>query len=301
MAITPQPDPPSLPSPPAPTRTPRTTRPARALIGWMAPDEAHLTLNGRVAEAPVSLEHARRAQQAREAVAERQGTFSQSDLIEAAPPDLDEYIATLMASPPAAPFRDEGWKVAIVDLAKIIAIQPHVHIDHGRERVRDIEPHDVRAMAAVTLPLPAVEELPAQLDSFQRSLLVSSADPNLRILGPWASQVEPGVAALGFTVAIAPSYMQVARFRGRYLLRDGYHRAVAFLQRGFTKVPAFVRDFSAFENLEVPVGLLPPAAYLGDQPPFLTDYLDNTVAADVHMPVMQKFVVVNGLELNSAA
>ena len=54
--------------------------------------------------------------------------------------------------------------------------------------------------------------------------MISSANPNLRIVGNWAGQVQPGVIGMGFAVAISTSFVQVARVQNRYVLRDGYHR-----------------------------------------------------------------------------
>jgi hypothetical protein len=60
-----------------------------------------------------------------------------------------------------------------------------------------------------------------------------------------------------------------------------------------------VKDFAAFEEVGLPHGLLPQASYLGDRPPLLPDYLDDSVAADTLLPLTQKMVVIQGLELNS--
>jgi hypothetical protein len=63
--------------------------------------------------------------------------------------------------------------------------------------------------------------------------------------------------------------------------------------------PALVKEFQSFEEVGLPQGLLPQGAYPGDKPPRLTDYLDDLVAADTSVPVVQKMVVVQGLELSS--
>ena len=68
---------------------------------------------------------------------------------------------------------------------------------------------------------------------------------------------------------------------------------------GIRHVPALVRDYESFEQVDLPQGLLPQAAYLGERPPILSDYHDDQVAANTTLPVVQKMVVVQGLELNS--
>ena len=104
-------------------------------------------------------------------------------------------------------------------------------------------------------------------------------------------------AVFGFIVGVSGSFMQVASFRGRLLLRDGYHRALGLISRDIFEVPVFYREFETFEDLRVPPGMLPQDAYLGDRPPLLTDYLNSAVSAITTVPAMQKVVVVQALEI----
>ena len=110
-------------------------------------------------------------------------------------------------------------------------------------------------------------------------------------------QVQRGVVVFGFAVGVYSSFLQVAVYRGRFLLHDGYHRAYGFLTRGISRVPAIVKEFPTFDAMRLPPGLLPQDAYLGVRPPFLTDYLDETVPAAVELPATQKVVVIQALEL----
>ncbi len=84
--------------------------------------------------------------------------------------------------------------------------------------------------------------------------------------------------------------------QGRYVMRDGYHRAFGLLSRGITRVPAYVRNFDTTENL-APVGTLPQAAWLGDRPPLLRDYHDDHVAESVSLPAQHRMIVIHALEL----
>ena len=88
----------------------------------------------------------------------------------------------------------------------------------------------------------------------------------------------------------------MARIGDRLLLRDGYHRAVGFLARGVHVIPCLTREFDNLEKL-APSGMLPQNAFLGARPPLLPDYLDDTVAIDVEVPVASKLVVVQALEV----
>jgi len=85
-------------------------------------------------------------------------------------------------------------------------------------------------MMAVSLPVPTSDQLPAQFDESRNVWLFTAPNPNLRIVGDFGGQVQPGLVGLGLVVAISPSFMQGARFPGRLFLRDGYHRAIGFLR-----------------------------------------------------------------------
>ncbi len=193
----------------------------------------------------------------------------------------------------------EGWDVALVDLRRVCGFQPIVFSDQAAERVHGIDGDDLAAIAAVALPLSSSVELPIQFDQVRQAWMVSSANPNLRIAGPAGPiQTPQQVPVLGFGVTVSASFMQVVRYRNRYFLRDGYHRAFGFLSRGIAAVPAFIRDMTAFEEMVPdPRVMLPQDSYRGPRPPVIADYLDDTVSAAVRVPAAHKMVVIQGLEL----
>jgi hypothetical protein len=61
-------------------------------------------------------------------------------------------------------------------------------------------------------------------------------------------------------------------------------------------VPAFARDFG-IGGLGLGAGLFGTDVYLGARPPPLSDFLDDAVAADVPIPIVQKMIVIQGMEL----
>jgi len=278
-------------------------RPARALIGWMRSEVAQATLLAGSTEpdaaASVTAERARRA------VAARPEGIDQDGLVRPAPPELAGHICELQASQAAQPYHAEGWRVALVDLTRVVACQPFVVSDQATNRVAAIDPDDLAAVAALTLPTTQGEPVTARFDPLQRAWTVVSANGNLRIVGaagppPQPSgeaQVPSAGAVLGFGILNGVSFMQVACLRDRHFLRDGYHRALGLLDKGITIVPAFVRDITAFEEMfPDPRMLLPQDAYLGSRPPVLPDMLDDTVSASVQVPAVQTVIVISGMQ-----
>jgi hypothetical protein len=262
----------------------------------MTEQEAVLTLAGRRQDRVDDPALAERAAAAREAVAARDGALDQQKLARAAPGELAEHVQKLREHPKSAGYFNEGWNVELVDLSRVCSLQQTIRSADAVERVVHVDAADALAVAAVTLPEPGEKtELPIQFDELRQTWLISAPNPNLKIAGHWAGEVE-GNTAFGFFVTVMPSFLQVAKHHGRYVLRDGYHRAYGLLARGISEAPAFVRDFGM-----APLGLGPgffgTDVYLGQRPPLVTDFLDDAVAADVQIPGIDKMVVLQGLEL----
>jgi hypothetical protein len=269
----------------------------RALIGWLPPDAAAgLLSTGRDANA-VQFESLSRARLARETVAQRAADIDQTGLVAPVPAVLARYIEELRADPTNSMFA-EGWDVASVDLPRVCAFQPMVGMERALERLEGIEDDDLGGIANVCLPKGAQIQLSVRTDAARNVIALPAPNLNVRVGRPFFGSVPGGAGPVaGFELALPNSVLQVARYRGRFFLRDGYHRAVALLSRGITWVPAFVRDVDNFELLvPFPAGMLPQDRYLGERPPTLADYLDEEVAADVLVEAPTRVITVHAFD-----
>lgn len=267
----------------------------------MAPDAAASIQTGGPADAVPAPEHVERARAARTAVASRTPGVDQSGAVGDLPAELLGWVDVLRAESLIAPYFASGWEARMVDLRRLCALQPHVHTDDrgGLPPVLDFE--DLREVAAISLPRTASTTLPVQFDAARNAWIFSVEDSNLSVVSRFQGEVQPGTFGFGFVVGVVPSLMQVAQLGGRYLLRNGYHRAVWFLRHGITHAPALVRGFATAAELSLTPVMLAPEAFLGERPPVLADYLDDAVAADVELPAFRKMVVIQALELSPMA
>jgi hypothetical protein len=235
-----------------------------------------------------------------ESVGRRPAGLDQKDVVRDLPPILNKHAERLRELPSAAPYFSEGWTVQLADLKRVCAFQPQVFIDSA-ERMARVKSADLEEVAQISLPAESRSQtFEPTFDSQRNAWSISSPNPNLRVVGTLGGPLQNaphGSISVGFFVAVLPSFMQVARFQGRYFLRDGYHRAIGLLMAGISQVPVFVTDISEIERL-VPAGMLPQAAFLGPRPPTLPDYLDDSVSAAVQAPATQKLILVQALELN---
>ena len=282
----------------------RLLRPARALLGWMDPEDAKRVLVSNRGDAHPSAAQVRAVETAHQAVSTR-ATFENAVTPEAdLPASLLPHVDRLQKSPAGMPYFLEGWRIRLVNLTRLISFQPAVFVDSAVERVRGLKPDGLEGLANLCLPIPAGNEtLAPTLDKVKNIWTVLSPNPNLRVVGQFAGPIQGlggGAPVFGFFLALMPSFMQVAHFQGRYVLRDGYHRALGLLSAGIMEAPAFVRDFDAIEQL-VPPGMLPQHSWLGPRPPLVPDYFDNSVAATVALPAVQKVVMVQAIEATVSA
>jgi hypothetical protein len=279
------------------------TRPARVLIGWMQQAEAQLMLAARMADQAGLQAHVDRATAARAAVARRSSFVDDAQILDEPGEELQAHISTLVAHHDFKPYQAEGWSIKIADLSRVVALQPMVFWDHAQERTSSAVADDMVALAKITIPIRSANEtLPLQFDPVRNTWMITSRNPNLRIAGQFSAPFDVGggqqMTGCGFMITVMPSFVQVVSFRGRLLLRDGYHRSLGLIAQGVTRVPVLFREFGQFDPIGLGPGMLPEAAYLGQRPPFLADYLNDTVSAEVNLPATQKMLVVQGIEMN---
>jgi hypothetical protein len=279
----------------------RLQRRARVLLGWLDTQQAGLMLTSRRADVELSDEQQTLVVEARAAVANRDPNLDQVDLVRPLPDELSAYVEEMHRHPATQAYFAEGWDVALADLSRAIAVQPHVFVDHAAERVTGVDVDDMEQVAGVTLPLAPPATLTPQFDQQRQAFILASANPNLRVTGPFGSAAgpeAPGAALLGFSVSVLSSFVQVAEMQGRYYLRDGYHRSLGLLQAGATYAPVFVRHGLTVAEL-LPAGLagmLPYEAFAGERPPTLPDYWADIVSCDAQLPAAQKIILIQALE-----
>src|SRR5437762_2825441 len=103
-----------------------TLRTGRALIGWMAPNEAVLTMASRQMDVQPNQEQIERAQNARERVSMRTAGIDQQNILAPLPQQVSEYEREFRAHPATQPFFAEGWRIEVADLTRVCSFQPLV-------------------------------------------------------------------------------------------------------------------------------------------------------------------------------
>ena len=276
---------------------PVSMRATRVLLGWLPDGEAISQMLGRNPGPQDNLASIlERIAQARAAVKSRP-VLALADPVVGGERDVLDRITRrpeLRASIPDAP-----WAVEWVDLARIVSIQKLITTDGLDERV-DAIANDPAAVAELCLP--AAQPVPpigGFTDQDGLGFTISSLNPNLRAVGTQLHEALVATSpdgppqrmqAITFLVSMGTSYLQVARYNGRYFLRDGYHRAAGLIRAGVTRVPAIVIDAPTFQYVTLAPGLFDHEVAFSDRPPLLTDFWEDSVAVDASQPTVRKVV-----------
>lgn len=174
------------------------------------------------------------------------------------------------------------WSLGIVDLRGLIAFQRRVVFDPERPYKVSVEAGDWRGLFGVAFG-PPVAPVYRQSMGADGAIVIETDNPNLQL------RRSEGVFALHG----GSPFFEVATYRGRWFLRDGYHRAYALLRAGVVHVPAVVVRARTLAELG-PVGewFFAEEILFGERPPLVRDFLDDTLTVEYTRPRMMKTIRV---------
>jgi hypothetical protein len=120
-------------------------------------------------------------------------------------------------------------------------------------------------------------------------------EPGVGVVGGFNRPGRPDFV-LGLVIGHSASFVQAVRATDRFVLTDGYDRALSLLARGIHAVPAFVRTHGTNRDLTFRSDTLEREAVLGRRPPLLPDFLDDDVSAEVSVPRLERVLMVRARE-----
>jgi hypothetical protein len=115
--------------------------------------------------------------------------------------------------------------------------------------------------------------------------LIETENPNLQLRSLPTGSNGP------FVLHGGSPFFEVGEYRGRWFLRDGYHRAYALLREGIVRVPAVIVHARTLRELG-PVGdwFFAEEILLGERPPLVMDFLDDEMTIVYTRPRMLKTI-----------
>ncbi len=265
----------------------------KTLLPWLERDEAVIALLGRLPNQDENVaQHVDRWEQSRAALNARP-VFRAADIVEATPVGLEQRIAELQARADIQQIAGElNCQIGIVNLGNVISFQKNVAREEAETRVAAAAQDNWDSLLELCLPEASRSEIPVLFDQPNKAFTVSSLNPNLRINGCGFQN-----SLFQYQVQVANSLVQVAEYRGRWFLRDGYHRCYGLIRRNIRRIPCLIVRAQNFQQ----VGAAGDAFFsyemlFGDRPPMLTDFLDNAYSADAERRATRKVLRIVGQE-----
>jgi len=245
----------------------------RELIGWGLDDYEYR---------PQPFEHAR-LRQAAHLVALRP-PYEQSEAVLApATAKLSEMFAVhAERADLLAEMSGLSWSLGIVDLRSLIAFQRRLSFHPKIPQVPVPAAQDWAALLSLSFATARSIECEATHDPSNRTLVLRSSNTTLhfRVTNDPCSPL---------SMHTGGPFFEVACFRGRWFLRDGYHRAYALLNAEVFEIPAVIVHATTIEELgATQPWFFPEEVLFSRTPPRVVDFLTRDLVFEYDRPPLVK-------------
>jgi len=183
------------------------------------------------------------------------------------------------------------WSLGVVDLRNLIAFQRRLFFNPDVPKFEIPPPHDWPGLLSLCFGPPKPVQCDLVEDTPTRSLVLQSTNPNLHIRltadATWPIKLHSG-----------SPFFEVARFRERWFLRDGYHRAYALLKAGVSEAPAVIVKAKTIEELgATEPWFFPENILFSSSPPYVRDFLDDKLIVEYDRPALLKTIRISMEEI----
>jgi hypothetical protein len=253
--------------------------------------EGALTLARRREDDAASPEHLELVRKKRLVASVRRPSFGRLGVVKSLPRSLERYGDQLRATREGTDLASRGFEPALVDLRGVCAMAPLARVDLD---LPDMDADDLVELARVTLRRAGDEPADADYDRELSAWVVP--DPDIRVVGQF-HRPGAGEFAVGLVVGRSSSFLQVVHAGDRFVLTEGYDRAITLLARGIHEVPALVKTVGAAKDISFAQTHLESAVVFGRRPALLPDFLDDDVSAEVDFPATTRLLMVRVVEM----
>ena len=264
------------------------------LLGFYSEQEARQFLQGKQLPQPDFDEIMKRWDAARALIGTLSPLCREPEVRPILEPELLLEITKVTERPDFKQVFPEGtWSVSLVELSGIISFQPNVDVDYAAKQGGDsLSPSDLLSAVRLCFPDGKPTALAINVDQAQKAITVSGINPALQVVGfNWGQQNPQGPFVISFYITAGPNVMQVSRYRGRYFLSNGYHRALKLMRAGFTHIPCLVKNANSLaETGALGPGFFSESVLMSPRPPLLADFRDEVLGITVPVHAAKKVV-----------
>ena len=227
---------------------------------------------------------------AREVVSGREAWAGGAAPCEDGDAEMQELLARQSGRPDLlSEMRGLAWSLRVVDLRGLIAFQRRLVLRGAEDGSAELRAGaSAECLVRLSFGPPRGVEYSVVEDKGPCEFELVSSNPDLQI------RLRPGARGeTAFEVYGGSPFFEVAEYRGRWFLRDGYHRAYACLCAGISHLPAVIVRARSLEEL----GATRPWFFGEDvlfceRPPMVTDFLSGETCLEYERPRLLKRVRV---------
>jgi len=206
--------------------------------------------------------------------------------------DVPEHLSAIFARHAEredlqAEFEGLDWRVGVVDLRRLISFQRRLVLAE-QDAVVESDALDWLSRVELVFPPRRQSEFTHVFDT--TGLTVSSMNPDVSVqLTPRPDTAVP----FAMEVHHGSPFLEVVFYRGRWFLRDGYHRAYLLLRSNVSEVPAVIVHVRSLEELGVrQPWFFPEEILFCRRPPTVMDFLSEDLVLRWRRPARRKVVRV---------
>lgn len=184
------------------------------------------------------------------------------------------------------------WSLGVVDLRRLIAFQRRLVIDPAITPLEVPQPKDWQALCQLAFEGRRSLEHRAcsfRIDADTAEVRLHSSNPDLRIAAaePFTRETLP------LRLTGGSPFFEVAEYRNRWFLRDGYHRSYQMLRAGVSVGFAVIVHARTMEELgAVDPWFFGEETLFSARPPMVTDFLEDDLVLTYARPRLRKTITV---------
>jgi hypothetical protein len=182
------------------------------------------------------------------------------------------------------------WTLGVVDLRRLLAFQRRLVFGPTHCLSPLPKQDDWQGLISFAIGSRRATEhhMITHADHHGADIRLHSSNPDLQLR--MNNPTDPDESSPFFLYGGTPSF-EVAEYRGRWFLRDGYHRAYRLLRAGLHRIPAVVVYARTLNEL----GATEPWFFneeqlFSDRPPRVLDFLDETLVVRYERPALRKVI-----------
>jgi hypothetical protein len=263
----------------------------RELIAWDLDDYFYRDESVGVGQAELG----EKTKQARTKLAERSPYARTMALLERETKDIQDLLTVAAQREDLQrEYENLDWTLAVIDIHRLLAFQRRLVFGCVSQVPILPERHDWYQLISLAIGSQRSTKhvlIHDRTEEDQLDIRLHSSNPDLRLrLHPKIREDE----LLPLSLYGGSPFFEVAEFRGRWFLRDGYHRAYHLLKAGVDRMPAVVIYARSIEEL----GATAPWFFneeqlFSDRPPQVTDFLNDDMILRYERTALRKVIRIH--------